>query len=327
MPDSLGETPSLISDSSSRFSVSSPNAVPPSRHAGHQSTSPYYPQTWHPQLMPRSSDSLSTIAPMLSEQGNQKWYRAKGPHLQPGFIHPHQPFAADLSDVSRRSPITGNTAKDNESEIPLNHRDLPPIQNLVEEHGRPRDLVPGASIQRRYLDPIPEQREFHESGSIIQPYDQAQYPLFPFEGSAHLGIEGRHLGLNREPMDALGSMGRSAEASHLPSRFDSSRMSNLGGPHMLIRIQRRTDSSEPYNYVNRTQRLTHAVQTSIQSHCSELQPPELLRLAEAAHVSQRPDTLPTSSKRPTTAKRSADEIEAESAGNDRKRLAVSALID
>ena len=327
MPDSMGEAPSLVSDSGSHFSLSSPNTVPQSRHAGHQSASPYYPQPWHPHLMPRSCDSLSTIAPMLTEQGHQNWCRVKGPYLQPGSVLPQQLIAADQSDASRRSPTARKSFRRDESEIPLSHRSLPPIQNFVEEHGAHRDLAAGVSPQRRYLDPIPEQRVVYESGSNIQPHDQAHYPSFVFEGSAHLGIEERHLGLHRESIAAPGTLGRSAEASHLSGRFDSSQMAHLDGPHLPERMQSRTNGSQPYNYMHRTQCLTHAVQRSIQPHCSEPQPSELLRLAEAAHVSRRPNLLPSSSERPTAVKRSADDIESESTGNERKRLAVSALID
>ena len=141
MPDSLGEAPSLVSDSSSHFSISSPNAVAHSQHR-------YLPPpeisqldyNWQPSAAPHP-DSHSHAHPSTVDRSPPVWSQnemPKSPNPRPPYQRLQQ-FAV----VATRTPPNADSDRQRPP-MPHSQRSLPSFNELVNTSEPPR--LPPLSI-------------------------------------------------------------------------------------------------------------------------------------------------------------------------------------
>lgn len=163
MPDSLGETPSLVSDSSSHFSMSSPNVIAhPHRHLPH----PDAPQSefWRQSPTMQPSMFYQFGMPTSSDRSPSSWGRSDTPKPSAHYANSLQQFA----DVAVRTPpVAGYDVQRQPMSLQAQHG-LPPIRDVVnntEGHSR---LPLLATSQPASVGSLPVQPEAFQTAESAQ---------------------------------------------------------------------------------------------------------------------------------------------------------------
>lgn len=145
MPDSLGEAPSLVSDSSSHFSMSSPNATAHSHHR--HLSAPEVPQSdcnWRPSAAPYTNSHPHPFAPTV-DRSPPMWARneiPKEPNPPPSY-----PRLQQFANVATRTPLSASSDGQRPPLLP-SQRSLPSFNNLLNTSQPPR--LPPLSIPRQH---------------------------------------------------------------------------------------------------------------------------------------------------------------------------------
>ena len=129
MPDSLGEAPSLVSDSSSHFSMSSPNAVAhPHRYLPPPETphSDYWRSSLHNSTGTTSYSNRTSTAP---DRSPTVWSQNEVPK-SPAMVPPQYQRLQQFAEVAARTgPVASSVIQP--MQRPPHH--LPPFRNLVDD--------------------------------------------------------------------------------------------------------------------------------------------------------------------------------------------------
>lgn len=165
MPDSLGEAPSLVSDSSSHFSMSSPNAVAhPHRYLPPPETpqSDYWRSSLHGSAGTNPYSSRISTAP---DRSPTVWSQNEVPK-SPAIPAPQYQRLQQFAKVATR---TGPAASSLVQPVRRPSQPLPPLRNLVDKSDGPRLPSHGASRPTTSATPL------------LQPVGAMQYsvPLHP----------------------------------------------------------------------------------------------------------------------------------------------------
>ena len=220
MPDSIGDTPSLVSDSGSHISMSSPNAItnahrilPPPLESSQLDawrTGPATHAHYRYELGPPANRS-----PTL-------WAHSEVPKSSQS--HPPSQRLRQFADVAAGTSFTFRSDYQSPPDLP-SQRPLPSFNNLVtrtsqEETSR---APPFATPSSAYLPPRPEAHQPparpQQSGSIPSP----TYPLLESNAHQHPNTyqqsypAGRSLPPSSEPLRSTGSNKRKADDAELSS--------------------------------------------------------------------------------------------------------------
>ena len=327
MADSLGEAPSLVSDSSSHYTMSSPSSIPHPRRVGHQPFASQYSNNWHPHPSLRSSDSFGAITPMLSGRGGQNWTREKGLLSQSEDFSPHDSLGTMAELASRRTPIAVDVDRHGVPGIPFNQGALPPIRNLVQEQGDQSSFPAHVRSQHPHSDSLFEQQGKRKPASVIQrPSHAHQYMSNYYDGSTSFRADDSSVPHHRSRVPPAKS--RILEGVRRPSTsFYASQTSQTDGAEVPRKGQTLVDIPESTHHQLETQRAADAVQVYFQPRPSMDPSVKRSQLADAPTLSISPVPSPAALQRPKSLKRSANETEFGSECNEKKRMAVSELID
>lgn len=173
MPDSLGEAPSLVSDSSSHFSMSSPNAV---AHPHRYLPPPETPQSdyWRSSLhntagstpYPNRISTASDCSPTVWSQNEIP----KSPANPPSQYHRLQQFAEVAASTG---PVASSAVMP--MQRPSHH--LPSFRNLVDNADAPRPVTHGASRPTTaHVPPVQPPANRQPAGTTQHPVPP--YPVF-----------------------------------------------------------------------------------------------------------------------------------------------------
>ena len=205
MPDSLGEAPSLVSDSSSHYSMSSPNATAHSHYRF--LPAPEVPQSqqsefnWRPSAPPYTNSHPHAFAPTV-DRSPPMWSRnemPKGPNPPPSYQR-----LQHLSDVATRT--TPSASSDRQRPPLLHHQgSLPSFNNLLNTSEAPR--LPPLSIPSSTLP-----SSTHPSSYVPSPtnYRTPDTPHYSTSSS-------RSIPPITEPANQTTSKKRTADMAELPS--------------------------------------------------------------------------------------------------------------
>ena len=158
MPDSLGEAPSLVSDSSSHFSMSSPNATAHSHHR--HLSAPEVPQSdynWRPSAAPYTNSHPHPFAPTV-DRSPPMWARneiPKEPNPPPSY-----PRLQQFAGVATRTPLSASSDGQRPPLLP-SQRSLPSFNNLLNTSQPPRlppfsispSTLPSSTLPSSYIPP------------------------------------------------------------------------------------------------------------------------------------------------------------------------------
>ena len=177
MPDSLGDAPSLVSDSSSHFSMSSPNAV---AHPHRYLPPPETPQSdyWRSSL--HNSTGTNPYAKRLSTAPDRSptiWNQNEIPK-SPANPSPQYQRLQQFAEVAARTvPIASSIIH------PVQHppRPLPPFRNLVDDTDCPRFPSHGASRPKTSNIPLLQPPSNRQPVATI-----AQYTVSPHSGKSNV---------------------------------------------------------------------------------------------------------------------------------------------
>ena len=164
MPDSLGEAPSLVSDSSSHFSMSSPNAV---AHPHRYLPPPETPQSdyWRSSLHNTAvSNTYPNRNPTTSDCSPTVWSQfeaPKSPANPPPQYHRLQQFAEVAAS-------TGPVASAVIQSIQRTSKPLPSFRNLVDNADGPRPATHGLSRPTTSLVPLVQPSVNHQPAGTMQ---------------------------------------------------------------------------------------------------------------------------------------------------------------
>ncbi|MCJ1457441.1 hypothetical protein MMC28_007809 [Mycoblastus sanguinarius] len=167
MPDSLGEAPSLVSDSSSHFSTSSPNAVT-HRHR----LLPPFPENplldfWRPNM---HNPSFSNGPPAIPERSPPMWSHNEVPKSSGRQAHQYQRLQQFADVATRTSPLE----PPNYQQRPYLHsqRPLPPIQDFFgpskTQNAPPVAVAKPASYLSSLNNPTADMDQQHSAQSLTE---------------------------------------------------------------------------------------------------------------------------------------------------------------
>ena len=168
MPDSLGEAPSLVSDSSSHFSMSSPNAVAhPHRYLPPPETPPsdYWRSSLHniagTNPHPKRNSTALDRSPTV-------WSPNEAPKSPANPLPPYQRLRNFAEVATRTAPVASSVVQPTQRSA----QPLPSFQNLVDNTDSPRFPSHGASRPMTsdvLLFPLPTNRQFSGVTQTIAP--------------------------------------------------------------------------------------------------------------------------------------------------------------
>ena len=161
MPDSLGEAPSLVSDSSSHFSMSSPNAV---THPHRYLPPPETPQSDHWRSTLQSSAATNPYSSRISTAPDRSptvWSQNEVPK-SPANPVPQYQRLQQFAEVATRTGPTGSSLN---QPMQRPSQPLPSLKNLVDKTDGPRLPSHGAS------------RPITSATPLLQPAATPQYSV------------------------------------------------------------------------------------------------------------------------------------------------------
>ena len=160
MPDSLGEAPSLVSDSSSHFSMSSPNAV---AHPHRYLPPPETPQSdyWRSNLHNNpGSNNYSNRISTASDCSTTVWSQIEGPKSPANATPQYQRLQQFAEVAASTGPVASYVQ-------PMHRRSrhLPSFRNLVDNADGPRPPTQGTL---KSTVPLVQPPTNHQPAGVIQ---------------------------------------------------------------------------------------------------------------------------------------------------------------